>query len=143
MGEFVTFYRNIFQICPILWAAFLSPVLLDNRTEVQLPMILMLLDQILDVEVLHPPHVPQGVALAKDLNTRVHNVSEQSAHIPLLCCWVELVIEGGGALRELRLHLLGPGQGAAGGLVTQTRAEDHCHQEAGQEAHCLLGSEEI
>ena len=103
----------------------------------------MLLDQVLDVEVLHPPHVPQGVALAKDLNTRVHDVPEQGAHVPLLGGRVELVIEGGGALGELCLHLLGPGQGAARGLLTQTGAESHCQQEAGQEAHCLLCSEEI
>ena len=138
MGEFVTFYRNIFQICPILWANFISPVFLDNRTEVQLTVVLMLLDQILDVEILHPPHVPDAVTLAEDLDAGVHDVPEEGADVPLLCGGVELVVEGGGALGELCLHLLGSGQGAARSLETQAGAENHRHEEAREEAHVCV-----
>ena len=98
----------------------------------------MLLDKILDVEILHPPHVPDAVALAEDLDAGVHNVPQEGAHVPLLRGRVELVVEGCGALGELCLHLLGPGQGAARGLETQAGAENQRHQEASQEAHVCV-----
>ena len=115
---------------------FISPVFLDNRTEIKFPVILMLFDQVLDVEVLHPSDVSMGVTLAENLDAGVHDVPEEGAHVPFLLSRVELVIEGGGALGELGLHLLGPRQGAARGLGAQTRTENHCQQGAGQEAHC-------
>ena len=103
-------------------------------------MVPVLLDQVLDVEILHPPHIPRAVTLTEDMDAGVDNVPEEGAHVPLLGRRVELVVEGGGALGELGLDLLGPGQGAARGPETEAATENHCQQEAGhQEAHCVFG----
>ena len=69
----------------------ISPVFFDHRAFVQVSPLLILADQSINVEILHPPEVPVIVALSEHHHALLHDVTQQDADILGVTCRMELV----------------------------------------------------
>ena len=81
------------------------PVFLDQITGIKLPLLSILPDQGLYVQVPHPPDLSTGVTPVPQLPTVLHHTLHQLTDVPHLSVEVLLCVSPGAVL-EVPLHLL-------------------------------------